>query len=92
MGTDIGVLIADSDTDFCRLLSDILGAMTRELYPAAARPFSVTPQRVERDIRCATEIAWRRCGPDARAAALAQSRAGRAGRRTASLLPPSPTG
>ena len=46
--------------------ADILGAMTKELYPAVAGAFSVTPQRVERDMRRAIEIAWRRCSPDAR--------------------------
>ena len=57
----------------------ILGAMTKELYPSVAGAFSVTPQRVERDMRRAIEIAWRQCGPDARRIGLGavSSRTGR---------------
>ena len=44
----------------------MLGAVTKELYPAVAESFSATPQRVERAIRCAIESAWSRCGAEAR--------------------------
>ncbi len=38
----------------------LLGAVTKELYPTVARRFSTTPNRVERAIRHAIEIAWSR--------------------------------
>ena len=33
-------------------------AITKELYPAIAKKYNTTPQRVERDIRHAVELAW----------------------------------
>jgi len=39
---------------------DLLGAVTKELYPAIAERFDSTPSRVERAIRHAIEVAWAR--------------------------------
>lgn len=39
---------------------DLLGAVTKELYPAIARRNNTTPSRVERAIRHAIEVAWNR--------------------------------
>jgi len=39
---------------------DLLGAVTKELYPAVADRFDTTPSRVERAIRHAIEVAWNR--------------------------------
>ena len=39
---------------------DLLGAVTKELYPAIARINNTTPSRVERAIRHAIEVAWNR--------------------------------
>ena len=39
---------------------DLLGAVTKELYPAIARDNKTTPSRVERAIRHAIEVAWNR--------------------------------
>ncbi len=39
---------------------DLLGAVTKELYPAIAKRNSTTPSRVERAIRHAIEVAWNR--------------------------------
>ncbi len=39
---------------------NLLGAITKELYPAVAKEFSTTPSRVERAIRHAIEVAWDR--------------------------------
>ena len=39
---------------------DLLGAVTKELYPNVATKYSTTPSRVERAIRHAIEIAWNR--------------------------------
>lgn len=39
---------------------DLLGAVTKELYPTIARDNGSTPSRVERAIRHAIEIAWTR--------------------------------
>lgn len=39
---------------------DLLGAVTKELYPTIARKYNTTPSRVERAIRHAIEIAWNR--------------------------------
>ena len=38
----------------------LLGAVTKELYPAIARENNTTPSRVERAIRHAIEVAWNR--------------------------------
>ncbi|MFO7245851.1 MAG: sporulation transcription factor Spo0A [Thermaerobacter sp.] len=43
---------------------DLLGAVTKELYPAVARRFDTTPSRVERAIRHAIEVAWNRANVD----------------------------
>lgn len=48
-----GVLLAIDDMD-------ILGAVTKVLYPAIARRFNSTAMRVERSIRNAIEVAWKR--------------------------------
>ncbi len=40
--------------------SDMLNAITKELYPGVARAFDTTPSRVERAIRHAIEVAWTR--------------------------------
>ena len=39
---------------------DLLGAITKELYPAIAVKYNTTPSRVERAIRHAIEVAWNR--------------------------------
>jgi len=39
---------------------DLLGGVTKELYPAIAKKFKTTPSRVERAIRHAIEVAWNR--------------------------------
>lgn len=39
---------------------DLLGAITKELYPAIAKINNTTPSRVERAIRHAIEVAWNR--------------------------------
>lgn len=39
---------------------DLLGAITKELYPNIANVFNTTPSRVERAIRHAIEVAWTR--------------------------------
>lgn len=39
---------------------DILNAVTKQLYPAIANEFDTTPSRVERAIRHAIEVAWKR--------------------------------
>jgi len=39
---------------------DLLGAVTKELYPTIAEQFRTTPSRVERAIRHAIEVAWSR--------------------------------
>lgn len=38
----------------------LLGAVTKELYPAIAKKFDTIPSRVERGIRHAIELAWER--------------------------------
>lgn len=40
------------------------GAITKTLYPAVAKKFNITPQKVERGIRNAIESAWARSNPD----------------------------
>ena len=42
------------------LRPDIIGAVTKELYPGVAECFDTTPSRVERAIRHAIEVAWDR--------------------------------
>jgi two-component system response regulator (stage 0 sporulation protein A) len=39
---------------------DLLGAVTKELYPSIAEKYKTTPSRVERAIRHAIEVAWNR--------------------------------
>ena len=39
---------------------DLLGAVTKELYPGIASKYNTTPSRVERAIRHAIEVAWTR--------------------------------
>lgn len=39
---------------------DLLGAITKSLYPRIAEKFNTTPSRVERAIRHAIEVAWSR--------------------------------
>ena len=39
---------------------ELLGAITKELYPAIAKKNGTTPSRVERAIRHAIEVAWNR--------------------------------
>lgn len=39
---------------------ELLGAITKELYPNIAKQYSTTPSRVERAIRHAIEVAWTR--------------------------------
>ncbi|ADL13232.1 sporulation transcription factor Spo0A [Acetohalobium arabaticum] len=44
---------------------ELLGAITKELYPLVARKFNTTPSRVERAIRHAIEVAWERGNTEA---------------------------
>lgn len=44
---------------------ELLGAITKELYPTIARNHQTTPSRVERAIRHAIEVAWNRGNMDA---------------------------
>ena len=39
---------------------ELLGAVTKELYPAIAKKYNTTSSRVERAIRHAIEVAWSR--------------------------------
>ncbi|WP_419726822.1 sporulation transcription factor Spo0A [Terrisporobacter petrolearius] len=39
---------------------ELLGAVTKELYPSIAKKYNTTPSRVERAIRHAIEVAWSR--------------------------------
>ena len=39
---------------------DLLGSITKKLYPGIAQKFNTTPSRVERAIRHAIEVAWSR--------------------------------
>ena len=39
---------------------DLLGSVTKILYPSIAERFSTTPSRVERAVRHAIEVAWSR--------------------------------
>lgn len=39
---------------------ELLGSVTKELYPTIARAYQTTPSRVERAIRHAIEVAWTR--------------------------------
>ncbi len=39
---------------------EIIGAVTKQLYPTVAKRFATTPSRVERAIRHAIEVAWDR--------------------------------
>ena len=39
---------------------ELLGAVTKELYPSIAKKFNTTPSRVERAIRHAIEVVWSR--------------------------------
>jgi two-component system response regulator (stage 0 sporulation protein A) len=39
---------------------NLLGAVTKELYPMIAEKYNTTPSRVERAIRHAIELAWSR--------------------------------
>lgn len=39
---------------------ELLGSVTKILYPEIAEKFSTTPSRVERAIRHAIEVAWNR--------------------------------
>ncbi|ADU51270.1 response regulator receiver protein [Thermaerobacter marianensis DSM 12885] len=43
---------------------ELLGAVTKELYPAIAVKYDTTPSRVERAIRHAIEVAWNRGNMD----------------------------
>ena len=39
---------------------DIIGGITKELYPTLAKKFNTTASRVERAIRHAVEVSWNR--------------------------------
>jgi two-component system response regulator (stage 0 sporulation protein A) len=43
---------------------ELLGGVTKELYPSIAKKFATTPSRVERAIRHAIEVAWSRGNVD----------------------------
>lgn len=44
---------------------DLLGAVTKELYPSVAEEFDSTPSRVERAIRHAIDVVWQRGNQEA---------------------------
>lgn len=44
--------------------AELMGAVTKELYPSIARKFNTTPSRVERAIRHAIEVVWSRGNMD----------------------------
>ncbi|MFW5749976.1 MAG: sporulation initiation factor Spo0A C-terminal domain-containing protein, partial [Halanaerobium sp.] len=44
---------------------DLLGAVTKELYPQIAEEFDSTPSRVERAIRHAIDVVWQRGNQEA---------------------------
>lgn len=44
---------------------ELLGSVTKELYPTVAQKYKTTPSRVERAIRHAIEVAWSRGNLDA---------------------------
>jgi two-component system response regulator (stage 0 sporulation protein A) len=44
--------------------NNILGSITKELYPSVAKIYNTTSPRVERAIRHAIEISWDRCDED----------------------------
>ena len=48
-----GIILAVTD-------SEVLGSITKILYPMVAKKFSTTSSRVERAIRHAIEVAWDR--------------------------------
>ena len=43
---------------------DVMGSITKVLYPAIAHEYDTTNSRVERAIRHAIEVAWDRCNVD----------------------------
>ena len=43
---------------------DLLGSVTKILYPSIAERFSTTPSRVERAVRHAIEVTWSRNNVD----------------------------
>jgi two-component system response regulator (stage 0 sporulation protein A) len=43
---------------------ELLGGVTKELYPSIAKKYTTTPSRVERAIRHAIEVAWNRGNVD----------------------------
>jgi two-component system, response regulator, stage 0 sporulation protein A len=43
---------------------ELLGAITKSLYPRIAKKYNTTPSRVERAIRHAIEVAWSRGNMD----------------------------
>ncbi|MBQ9885786.1 MAG: sporulation transcription factor Spo0A [Lachnospiraceae bacterium] len=42
---------------------EMLGAVTKIMYPEIAKKFSTTPSRVERAIRHSIELSWQQCSP-----------------------------
>ncbi len=42
---------------------EMLGAVTKIMYPEIAKKFSTTPSRVERAIRHSIELSWQHCSP-----------------------------
>lgn len=43
---------------------ELINAITRELYPRVAKLYNTTPSKVERNIRYAIGVAWKRGNPD----------------------------
>ncbi len=61
---------------------NLLGAVTKQLYPALAAQYGVTPGSVERAIRSAVEVAWDRCDPETLRGFFAGTVSGRRGKPT----------
>ena len=61
---------------------DLLGAVTKELYPNIAIKYRTTPSRVERSIRHAIEVAWKKTNTAALISTLGLPTGGRRSRPT----------
>ncbi|MBQ4563738.1 MAG: sporulation initiation factor Spo0A C-terminal domain-containing protein, partial [Lachnospiraceae bacterium] len=46
--------------ELCMNDMDMLGSVTKQLYPTIAKRYDTTPSRVERAIRHSIEVAWNR--------------------------------
>ena len=55
-----GYLYIREGIDLMMSNSDMLGGITKEIYPEIAKKYNTTPSRVERAVRHAIEISWNR--------------------------------